>query len=296
MSQHGYTRALVGGQWDLDVGAVSKEVELVLPGKVFTGAASGAAVTFDFDAVLTAGEVTTLDGAVAAHQAAFVPASTSLLTIERYVSGGLGDHRVFDYKAGLLESLHKKVEVMFRGEVRQVRYFDVDSVEANPSDENLWTKVLQVDVVYVRDASDLATSRTTTRTWYREDASAHPGVKLTKKIYAPFQQMLEAVRRRQNVIDGAALTILGLIAMTETAGDIPAAEDIAQAFTSDYDLELNNYVRVGSNEFSTKLLADTTTTWFDNDLTALGYPAGTTIRDVIYSEIRSIADAAEAWQ
>lgn len=229
-----------------------------------------------------------IDALVAAHNGA-----EHTLKIARYAD--IDDHTTHDYTAGLHQRLHKVVQTMFRGEVRSVDYFDMTGVLADP-DPATWDCVLMVAVVYTRDATGLATSRETTRTWCQEDGSPHPVNKVTHKIYSNFEAMGEGTRRRQNVIEDVSLTLVGLLLYSGAASDYADAVAKGTSFTSMYDSEINNYVRVGSDELDTAVLADTTTTWLDQDLTALGYPGGTTIRDVIDGEIDDIIAPPRAWQ
>ena len=77
MSIHNYTRARVGDAWDTSVTLLTEEVKAFFPGKVFAlraGRSSAGGqptdLTFNFVDDLTAGEITTLDAAVAANLAA----------------------------------------------------------------------------------------------------------------------------------------------------------------------------------------------------------------------------------
>jgi len=68
MGIHNYTRTLVSGFWDTNVGVLSQEIKTALPGKPFTLRANDTALVADFVDTLTGAEVTTLDDTVAAHQ------------------------------------------------------------------------------------------------------------------------------------------------------------------------------------------------------------------------------------
>jgi hypothetical protein len=79
MSIHNYIRNRVGDEWDLSINLLAGEVKVALPAKAFTLRAHKAEVCFEFVDVLTAGEITTLDAAVAANRAAGPYARTSRL-------------------------------------------------------------------------------------------------------------------------------------------------------------------------------------------------------------------------
>jgi len=109
------------------------------------------------------------------------------------------DHTIYDsptmhnYITGTTLKFFPK-RTMIKGEVTRVDYF---------ADEALTDLILRVDIAYTRDALYLAIERTVTRTWFREDNTPAPTQKFTKKIYTINidDQMKEAHRRRQNVID-----------------------------------------------------------------------------------------------
>lgn len=70
MSIHNYTRNRVGTEWDLSVNLLAAEVKVALPAKEFAVRAKKTGVIFNFVDVLTAGEIATLDAAVATNRAA----------------------------------------------------------------------------------------------------------------------------------------------------------------------------------------------------------------------------------
>jgi hypothetical protein len=70
MSIHKYIRNRVGTEWDLSVNLLAAEVKVALPAKEFAVRARKSGITFNFVDVLTAGEITTLDAAVATNRAA----------------------------------------------------------------------------------------------------------------------------------------------------------------------------------------------------------------------------------
>jgi hypothetical protein len=191
-------------------------------------------------------------------------------------------HVAIDYKTGLNTRLHRKLVTMFRGEIREVHYTDPDDYD---------DIILRVGVVYVRSANGLATSRTTTRTWVREDGSDHPATKVTVKDYAsdPVLQMQEGARRRQNVIDKLSIDVLGMLAYTQTGGDIAAAEVLGAAFMLSHNAAVTTFLRAGANA---QLQADVTadvTAWLNNDLAAMGMP-GVSIRQVILGSLLGISE------
>jgi len=71
MSEHTYTREIVDGAYNLDLGPLSDAVVVALPGKPFKGAASGKTVVLSFADQLTPAEVATLDAVVAAQKISY---------------------------------------------------------------------------------------------------------------------------------------------------------------------------------------------------------------------------------
>jgi hypothetical protein len=250
-----------------------------------------------FDAALSPAEDSALDAVLAAH----APVSHEL-KLHRYIATNGQDHRQVDYKTGLTARLEKKVTAMVDGEVQEVEYH---------ADEDFDDLVIKVAVFkdqalttpgYARTSNGLAVERWTERTWYREDGTAHPDTKVTHKAYShdALQQMREGRRRRSNVIDQLSITVLNLLVATETAVDplnptpaeITAAEAIAIPWLATYDDHVNNYIRVGDLAWKTTgtpNLTDDTATWLDNDCEPVGYPASTTIRDVILGSLNEVS-------
>jgi hypothetical protein len=172
---------------------------------------------------------------------------------------------------------------MFRGEVRRVGFFDPD---------DLTTEVVREDVVYTRAANGLALSRETVRTWFCEDGTAHPVGKTSTKVYSddPVEQMDEGERRRGNVIKRLTIDVLGMLAATQTAGNLVAAELLGRDFTDLHAAAITSYLRIGDNAtLQGEVVADPTP-WLDNDLAAVGAP-GVTIRQAIVSALAGIMEA-----
>lgn len=248
---------------------------------------------------LSAEQIATMDSTITAHTAIESP-----LVIESMMAPSQsGDHRTVDYKSGLLSRLHKVIESMYRGEVREVRYY---------TDETETTLALVVRVCsdadctalgYVRNSLGAPIERWTERTWYREDGTAHPDKKVTKKVYShdAVAQMSEGLRRRQNQVDKLSIDILQAYVGTTavdpqnpTAAELEAAYDAVTQYNDKYEGPLTTFVRVGRNDFltppSSPNVTDDTETWLNNDVSALGYPAGWTIRTIILESVKNISD------
>jgi len=237
-----------------------------------------------FNSGPTAGEKTALDAIVAAHD-------IGVLWLSDFLVGHCCDHRLVDYKACLTSRLHKVISTIYRGEVRQVRYYD---------DTDCTNLVLQVDVVYIRNpVTALAISRLTIRTWYTKDGNPHAIKKTTLKVYDSVHQMQEGKRRRGNITDQLAVSVLSMIVATTaanpaspTAEEVAAAEATGVAYISKYTERLDHYVRTGDMSFKdtgTPNIEDDTEEFLDSIVTYYGW-AGPTIRDEILNSIKGILE------
>lgn len=122
-----------------------------------------------------------------------------------------------DYKVGLNRRL-VPARVMVKGELQEVTYYaEYDLNE--PEEYNRYKiPVLKVVITYVRDSLGFAQYRTTTRQWYYTDGTlcTDPAyTKTTSKVYDLRTTIVEGKRRRQNVIDGLLLPVLGMMIQTE---------------------------------------------------------------------------------
>jgi hypothetical protein len=272
-----YSFALVQGQ-PFDGAELHYQVQSVFPGLLGIRRV-GLALQMEFAGELTDPQIANIVAIVEAHSGAPAP-----LKLWRYVAAGdIGrDHRAIDFGVGLTTRLHEQVTVMFRGEVRQVGFFAPD----NHTDE-----IVRETMVYVRSANGLAVSRTTTRTWFREDGTAHPVAKVTTKDYAadPVHQMQEGARRRQNVVDRLTIDVLGMLMATQTAGDVAAAETIGAGFMLTHSSAVTTYLRTGANALLQAEVTADTAAWLDNDLAALGM-GGVTIRQAIVASLLGIME------
>ena len=261
------------------------EITTALPGRTWRVRADAGNVTVEVDgAPLTAGEDAALDTAYTN----WTTITYSSLRLKEYMSNSDQgrDHRVIDYKGGLTTRLHKKLTTIFRGEVRKIEYFK-DSTETN--------LVLDVNVSYNRTGNGLATDRTTTRTWYKKDGTAHPLTKVTVKEYDSLNQMMEGRRRRTNVISILTIQVLTMLVATTAANpanptnnEILQAETNGNAFMANYTNDITGYLATGELSWAGAAgIGSDTTTWLDNNVVAYGW-TGPTIRDEIQGALVDI--------
>lgn len=190
-----------------------------------------------------------------------------------------------DYKTGLIRRLHAK-NTLVKGELQRTEYF------ANP---DLTDKVLQVDMVYNRDATGFALNRTVTRRWVMKNEEFHPTTKVTYKDYTinPQDQISEGITRRDNLIN--ALQPKVLYFMMQTMAPMPAQQIVltARTFIDRLEGEITKFIKNSSTvvdpaspDLGKKKLyvafREAPETWLDNKPAALG---GATIRQFMMAEI-----------
>lgn len=222
---------------------------------------------------LNSTEQTSLDAIMAAHDA--TPFTDEDCKIYDYLNDFRGDKtaapKTVDYVRGLTIKLFPK-RTMVQGEIQKVEWY---------SDEALTDKIVQADIVYARDTAGFADSRTTTRTWYRKDGSAHPDTKLSKKLYStePMAKVAEGKRRRGNIIDHVEANVAGMLLATET-GDEQTILDMGRNFINTYQSEIAVFIEASRQDIHAAVLADTTYAWLDNLIDAT-----TTIRAWVLNEL-----------
>jgi hypothetical protein len=182
-----------------------------------------------------------------------------------------------DYITGLNTKLFPK-RTMSKGEVNKVDYY---------SDEELTDLVLAVDIVYNRDGLGLATDRTVTRSWIKEDNQAHCCPKVTRKVYTINieDQIKEAHRRRENIVDKLLLVVLGMMIATNPEETLADVLTDARNFVFTYKTEFDTFESSGGTEIITTVSGATVDgiigNWLDNVIDG----EGTTIRQYMMVEL-----------
>lgn len=256
-------------------------------------------VLFEFDDYLQVSEEDAVNAVYDSH----VPTESPLVIESLYAPGQSGDHRVIDYKAGLINRLHKVITQMYRGEVREVKYYTDDTETTLVLVVRICSDADCTSLGYVRNALGAPVERWTERTWYREDTTAHADKKVTKKVYShdPVAQMTEGLRRRQNQIDKLSVDILqahvattAVDPLNPTEAELEASYDTVTAYNDKYEAGITTFVRVGRNDFLTPPdspnVTDDTETWLDNSVTPIGYPEGWTIRTIVLESVKNISE------
>ncbi len=236
------------------------------------------AVDVIFQATLSGTEEATLSGLVADHVAGTCDQNVK---IHKYIDDAEYDIYSPPVEHNYITGMHTKFfpkRTMIKGEVTRVDYY---------VDEALTDRILRVDIDYNRDALYLATDRTVTRTWYKEDGLAHSITKVTKKNYTINidDQIKEAHRRRQNIIDRLLLVVLGMMQATMPGESMTDILKDGRDFNHDNEVEFATYISVGGTEIVTVVSGTTvsgiTGNWIDNVIDG----EGTTIRQYMMEEL-----------
>jgi len=154
-------------------------------------------------------------------------------------------HHNIDYKKEVVSALIP-VRTIVQGEVQKVEWYQSLDGSNNPIN-----KIIEVDVVYTRDATGFATFRTTTRRWINRDESFNDESKVTMKYYFvnPAEMIIEGTKRRKLLVDSIQIPVLTF--MTEALVPLGYTQDAVvlkgRAFLDDYDAEFNRFVHNSSS-------------------------------------------------
>ena len=273
MVTYNYTKADVDGE-QLAVELVASGIATPLDYVNTTDAM----VDVVFLATLSGTEETTLSGVISGHVAG---TCDQHVKIHNYIADH-EDHSLYappmmhNYISGTTTKFFPK-RTMVKGEVTRVDYF---------VDEALTDLILRVEIEYTRDALYLAIYRVVTRSWFKEDGTAHPDTKVTKKIYTINidDQIKEAHRRRQNIIDRLLLVVLGMMIATMPGESMTDILKDGRDFNHDLGVDFSTYISVGGEEIVTvisgAIISGITGNWIDNVIDG----EGTTIRQYMMEE------------
>jgi hypothetical protein len=274
MSTYNYTKAGADGN-QLAIELVASGITTALD-YVNT---SDDSVDVVFLATLSGTEEATLSGVVDAHVAG---TCDQFVKIHNYIenpdSYDLYEPPIgLDYITGLTTKFFPK-RTMNKGEITKVDYY---------ADEELTDLILTVDIAYNRDGLGLAVDRTVTRAWIKEDGQPHCCPKVTKKIYTINieDQIKEAHRRRENIVDKLLLVVLGMMIATEPGETLADVLTDARNFVFTYKTEFDTFESSGGAEIITTVSGATVDgiigNWLDNVIDG----EGTTIRQYMMVEL-----------
>lgn len=169
---------------------------------------------------------------------------------------------------------------MIRGRVTRVEFHAAAALDG--AGEKVGSDlVVSEDFVYQNDAAGLARARTQTITWYRSDGQPCAVVKSRVKLYNNTESRSEGRRRRRNIVDSLSIKVVGMLAATETAGDVGQAIAIGTSYMAALELEVAKYIELSDKDLADTIATDLATTWLNNLVDA----SGGRVRDVIALEL-----------
>ena len=181
-----------------------------------------------------------------------------------------------NYVTQLSQRLHP-VYAWYRGRVEYIRFYANASLDTQG--EIVGTDLIIEEHFKYTDVGGFARQRVQTISWFREDGSAGDA-KTRVKLYNNTEGRTEGRRRRRNVIDQMSIRVVGVVAATETAGDIAAAVALTTPYIEDLETEVQQYIEASSSNLSTAIASDTGHSWLDNPLAP-----GVTVRMFILGEL-----------
>jgi hypothetical protein len=201
--------------------------------------------------------------------------------IYRYI--GETNYRKYDapiehnYICGLSTTLFPK-RTFVRGELQKVEWY---------ADQACTDLVLEVDISYTRDSLGFALNRTTTRKWKNEDNTDNHKVKTTNKDYTinQLEQINEGIRRRDNIINGLQMPVLGMmIATKDQAASLTGKTDqeiilAGRDFLKSHKVSFQSFIDESHQQIQTDITNDASD-WLNNLIDAT-----TTIRAYVLNEI-----------
>ena len=200
-----------------------------------------------------------------------------------------------DYKKELTSLLIGK-RTITQGEVTKVEWYKTIDAQMNLSD-----KILEVDIVYTRDASGFALYRDTTSSWVNRDGSLNSETKVTRKWYSinTHEMIDEGVKRRGLLVKNIQMPVMTFMMEVLTPLGVTQGSVVlkGRAFMDDYETEFNKFVDnsstvtdpadpdVGMKKIVVKLRDEANlayTEWLDKAPNSLG--GSTTIRQYLIAE------------
>lgn len=186
-----------------------------------------------------------------------------------------------DYKRQLSQRLHPVITDVYKGEVREITYYESVVVDPVTGVQTGVTPVVKENYVYTRNADLIAQTRDLTIVWFKNDGTEHQDQKVRNKVYTNEQAIAEGVRRRTNIIDFMQIPLLGMMMQT-----IPCtyAEAVDQGglFFEQYVVEVETYkFSPRQNTLQNAITDDTTYAWLNNVI-AVG---PVTIRDYMIDQL-----------
>ena len=185
-----------------------------------------------------------------------------------------------DYIRGLSDRLHVLVTSIYKGEVREITYYEDVIQNANGTLTGV-NPIVRETFVYTRDVAKMAISRVMTIHWVNNDGTDNYISKTRTKYYSPQEKIVEGQKLRGNIIDFMQPQVLGMLMATENISYDDAVTMGAELFHA-YSADISSWVYASrGDDLITKVTNDTAVTWLDNVINA----NGTTIRMYIIDQL-----------
>lgn len=228
---------------------------------------------------LSTEDKTALDNVVASHSPVIqIPYRIWSYSVED--RDPTDDPRGLNFKTGLHTRLHPVYDFV-AGELQKVEYYATATPNAQGT-VDYSDLVCDVSFTYTRDAGGFAQYRVATRRWFLADGTPGPHVKVQVKYYTPQTSMKEGKRRRENIVDNAMMTVVGMLQATNPTTDIEVLLQWGRDLASEYSAQISTYIRESNRDIVTELGKNLPAyPWLDTIVDA----QGTTIRDYLINEL-----------
>lgn len=178
-----------------------------------------------------------------------------------------------------LKDLHKK-RTLVRGELLKIEYFASMTLDPNTGSKVGSNLVAEETRVYTNGPFGPVRKDTSIK-YILADDSDGPVVTLEPTFYDIEESRTAGRRRRRNVIDGMTIQVIGMLAITQTSGDIDAATAIGKSYLASIAGLVSLYIEGGDAMLANHITMDIVATWLDNVIA----PPSTTIRHYILGEL-----------
>lgn len=185
-----------------------------------------------------------------------------------------------DYTLTLAPEIHPIYTSVYKGEIREIIYYESISMDANGQLVGT-TPVVRESYTYVRDVAKMVVSRTGKIYWYKNDGTEHPEYREIVRYYAPYEKIVEGQELRKRLIDFCQPVVLGMIMATEQVPYNDAVSLGAQ-LSNTYSNEMNSWINASRDNALLDIVEQNTTiAWLDNVVDGQGH----TIRDHILDQL-----------
>lgn len=201
----------------------------------------------------------------------------------RYMPGNSYDKEVgpvdVDYKK-LRNHKLQKVNTFYKGRVMEKGFYA--KAEKNPLGQLVGEDLIVLERNEWFDVAGFLDLRLKTYIWIREDGSEGATKGPFPTRYSQDDAIKEGITRRTNVINNMSPQVIGMLAMTETGGDIELAKSLGQSFITSHLGLIQEYMQAASTSLYGAVSANLVDGWLNN---VVDPETGATIRHYIMGEL-----------